>query len=219
MIRCPSRPSFSLLLPNPASPSLNLRDLTGFDNTGNVRLWPGSEGLALLLLKESARVRHKVVLEVGAGAVGLPSFAAIAAGARQVTATDGNERAVEQLRHLKNFNNLQGTLEVRQLFWGKEAQQQTKYDVILAADCVFFEDRHEKLLITLKDSLNEDGEVVMCCPERKGSLNKWRERVREDGFFEIVERSDFAAAIEAALVYKPLDLDLEWPVLMILKKK
>ncbi|WKX97447.1 hypothetical protein Q1695_013252 [Nippostrongylus brasiliensis] len=123
----------------------SLRHITGFDNTGNVRIWPGGEALAYYLSIRPPLVSGKLVLELGAGLVGLPGFIA-AIYATRVRITDGNEHSVASLKDIAKRNPLPN-VEIELLRWGSGTDEK-KFDLILAADCVFFSEYHEDLVNT-----------------------------------------------------------------------
>ncbi|KAK6061971.1 hypothetical protein COOONC_00363 [Cooperia oncophora] len=120
----------------------SLRHISGFDNTGNVRIWPGGEALAYYLSIRPPLVSGKLVLELGAGLVGLPGFIA-AIYATRVRITDGNEHSVASLRDIAKRNPLPN-VEIEQLRWGVGTEER-KFDLILAADCVFFSEYYGDL--------------------------------------------------------------------------
>ena len=66
------------------------------DNTGNVRVWPSEEFLAVWCLVEDERWKDKSVLELGAGKSGLAGLAISSLNtAKSVIITDGNEECVQ----------------------------------------------------------------------------------------------------------------------------
>ncbi|KAK6031018.1 hypothetical protein OSTOST_02835 [Ostertagia ostertagi] len=77
----------------------SLRHISGFDNTGNVRIWPGGEALAYYLSIRPPLVSGKLVLELGAGLVGLPGFIA-AIYATRVSVLKSADDVSEEFRML-----------------------------------------------------------------------------------------------------------------------
>jgi predicted nicotinamide N-methyase len=63
-----------------------------------------------------------------------------------------------------------------------------KWDVIVGADCLFFENFHNDLLRLLDDVLSSDGVALLFQPRRAGSMNRFIEKaVEKDFFIEIKE--------------------------------
>ncbi|CAJ0604786.1 unnamed protein product [Cylicocyclus nassatus] len=156
----------------------SLRHIAGFDNTGNVRIWPGGEALAYYLSIRPPLVSGKLVLELGAGLIGLPGFIA-AIYATRVRITDGNEHSVASLRDIAKRNPLPN-VEIELLRWGAGPDEK-KFDLILAADCVFFAEYHEDLVSVLKAA----DDVV--------------QRLREDGVGQTSFHPDVIAQVSALI--------------------
>ena len=74
-----------------------IEDLMGFNNTGNVCIWPAEEILAHFVLSRYAEFTGKCVLEIGAGMSGLAGlFLAKKCGdLERMVITDGNPQSVE----------------------------------------------------------------------------------------------------------------------------
>lgn len=74
-------------------------ELIGFNNTGNVCVWPSEECLAYYLLKNREICRSRRVLELGGGMSCLAGvIAAKYCNPSGVTLTDGNVTSVENVR-------------------------------------------------------------------------------------------------------------------------
>lgn len=92
--------------------SLKLQDLTGFNNTGNICVWPSEEVMAGYCMENLHLFQGKKVLELGAGMTGLAGLVVAQACAPQhVCITDGNEKSVENLDIILDENQKQGLIE------------------------------------------------------------------------------------------------------------
>lgn len=95
-------------------PSLTVQDLAGFDNSGNVRLWPCEELLAYLIYGPlQHRVRKTKILELGAGMTALAGLVVIwnsylefrnLEHESEIHLTDGNERCVANIGEVVKRN-------------------------------------------------------------------------------------------------------------------
>ncbi|KAF1765834.1 hypothetical protein GCK72_005787 [Caenorhabditis remanei] len=165
---------------------------SGFDNTGNVRIWPGSEALAWLILKDSSSIlaRGNRILELGAGFLGLSSFL-IAKKFPETTVwiTDGNLESINSLKQIRNANpDFLNRVHVQQLIWGQDQLKTSRFNTILAADCVFFTEHHESLMKCIHSHLAPNGNAVISSPRRKQSLQKFLDYVQNawsDEFSEL----------------------------------
>ena len=85
--------------------SLKLQDLTGFNNTGNICVWPSEEVLAAYCLENLHLFHEKSILELGAGMTGLAGLiVSQTANPKHVLITDGNENSIENLNIVINEN-------------------------------------------------------------------------------------------------------------------
>jgi predicted nicotinamide N-methyase len=134
---------------------------TDYDLTGQV-IWPGATVLAEYLLTHSSIIQGKTVLELGAG-TGLTGLF-ISHLTYWVILTDGNEIVMNVLS--KNVEFARGKCSAVQVEWGKEALEREgypgKYEVIIGADVVYWEDSIEPLYHTVKALLAQKGKFVMC---------------------------------------------------------
>ncbi|EDW04924.1 GH23832 [Drosophila grimshawi] len=77
---------------------LTANDLMGFNNTGNICVWPSEEALTALVLSDLAAYRGKWILELGGGFTSLAGLMlAKYAKPYAVHLTDGNEVSVENV--------------------------------------------------------------------------------------------------------------------------
>lgn len=100
-------------------------------------LWPSALGLAEYILTHPQLIRHKKVIEIGAG-LGLPAIVCNTLDAQRVVATDLLPDALAYCKKNAALNNSDTKLEVEVLDWPRQMQHLSdNYDVILAADIVY----------------------------------------------------------------------------------
>ncbi|KAK4463464.1 putative methyltransferase-domain-containing protein [Cladorrhinum samala] len=137
------------------------------------QLWPAGMLLAKHMLRyHRNELRSARVLELGAGGgiVGLT----IAKGCRidqPLYITDMKDME-SLMRHNIDLNELNDRVEARILNWGEPLSEEIvefKPDIILAADCVYFEPAFPLLLQTLKDllALTPTATVFFCFKKRR----------------------------------------------------
>ena len=146
-------------------------------------LWHGAGALAHHLTANPACVAGARVLELGAGAAGLPSFAAAAAGAASVTATDGHSSVVDLLRSNVEANAEWGAappggsgaaaMHVARLRWGNGgdvAPFAAGCDVVLAADVVYYAGCLPDLFRTVRSAMAPGGLALLCHVADRGAV-------------------------------------------------
>lgn len=94
-----------------------------------------------------------------------------------ITITDGNPKSVETLEMVKKQNLIEkdNEISVEQLQWSIEENPKfkSKFDLIIGADILFFEDYHKELLKTLENCIKSDGIILLLNPSRGNSSNRF----------------------------------------------
>ncbi|KAH9943016.1 putative methyltransferase-domain-containing protein [Epithele typhae] len=131
--------------------------------------WPAGEVLSAYIAHRGA-LEGKVVVELGSG-TGLVGLVAGRLGA-QVWITD--QAPLLPIMHQNvALNNLQASVTVAELNWGEPLPAEIpRPDVILAADCVYFEPAFPLLVQTLAALVSDRSTEVLFCykKRRKASL-------------------------------------------------
>ena len=162
--------------------STSLEALMGFNNTGNICVWPSEEVLAFYCLKYSKQFEGKAVCELGCGMTGLAGVTlACTQLPSRVLLTDGNETSVENVKEIldknrANFGRAAVSAEV--LLWDKDFLQNTsphgsQFDCVICADCLFFEDVHNHLAQVIIKLLKPTGTALLLAPQRSGTFDKF----------------------------------------------
>ena len=153
------------------------------------RVWPCARALAEWLThsQEAPALEGCAVLELGAGC-GLSGLAAWLAGAR-VCLTELAEN-VPRLQELVAFNQAASMVTVAALDWTQPlpaAISAARWDVILAADCVFWAELFTPLLITLRTLVESSARqgaaprVILCMTDRAGRLQAFKDAAQSAG--------------------------------------
>ncbi|XP_057325782.1 calmodulin-lysine N-methyltransferase [Microplitis mediator] len=224
-------------------------ELIGFNNTGNVCVWPSEECLAYYLLNNQNICRDKVVLELGGGMSCLAGvFVAKYCGPAGVTLTDGNVTSVDNVRCIVARNNMEDSVKCGVVQWARAAAALRKtangnrvqttwcsesgddsrrteglYDVILSADCLFFDDVRLDLIETIYGWLADDGIALMMAPKRGTTFQKFAEAAVKRGFLarqmELYDNRVWSRHLELLQHNHEYSADLHYPVLLELTKQ
>lgn len=203
------------------------KEFQGVDNTGNVRVWPSEEVLThWCLTQKRIDLKNKRICELGAGMTGLAGLACAKAGGREVLLTDGNPTAVDNLAIGIEESRLSLTTKASKLRWDRSRTAEElletydgPYDVILAADCLFFDEFHIDLVHTIKSLLAQTGVCILIQPRRGSTLSDFLRLAAQD--FVVTEIENYDDKVEK-LHQKYLEddtylPDLHFPVLIELK--
>lgn len=171
------------------------------------------------------------VIEIGGGRTCLAGVCIAAnCDAASVVLTDGNEKCVQNIKDIicKNRPNmLCSSVTSSVVRWDNQAtfeQHQSKFDYLLAADCLFFEDVQLQLVQAILYLLKPGGQALLFAPHRGDTLKTFV-ALCEDKFSKISlsEPSQYSKIVEnyhkSALssnqLYNP---NLHKPILLILQK-
>ncbi|XP_042221420.1 calmodulin-lysine N-methyltransferase-like isoform X1 [Homarus americanus] len=200
--------------------------LTGFNNTGNVCIWPSEEILTYYCLDNLSIFSGKSVLELGGGMTCLAGMLVAASGEpSKMVLTDGNALSVNNVKVSLQRNYLPMETYTRVLRWGvpdEVSPHQGKFDVAMCADCLFFDEGRESLLSTLLKVLRPGGTALVVAPSRSGTFQTFASMCRPHFMVAVVEKYD---QVVDQHVQKQTTMDpyynknLHFPLLMILKKK
>ena len=123
-------------------PKFSVEEINGFNNTGNVCIWPSEECLSIYCLENRELFRAKSVIEIGAGMTGLAGLiVSQACSSRAVTLTDGNEVSVKNLAAIIKENKLEENVTSHVLKWedtNKYEKMKAQYDIAVCSDCFNF---------------------------------------------------------------------------------
>jgi len=139
------------------------------------RVWPASAELALHV---AGVVRGKRVVELGAGA-GLAGLASAVLGAARVVLTDLPEN-LPLLQRNAARNGLD--VVVAAFDWLTPTTLGERFDVVLAADCVFWPELMVPLLNAIEAVAAPDAVVLIAVTHRLGRTEAFFEQLRQRGW-------------------------------------
>lgn len=182
-----SQDTYSLNIRHPTR-SFTAAELMGFNNTGNICVWPSEEVLAYYILCNLKYFSGKTVLELGGGMTCLAGLmVAKYTTAANIHVTDGNISAIDNVQFIVKHNGLENRMTCSVLQWGDIRNRPvdkhiSAYDIILSADCLFFDEARQDLIETIWALLNEGGTALVMAPRRGRTYEKFAEEAKMRGF-------------------------------------
>lgn len=162
--------------------TFSAEDLMGFNNTGNICIWPSEETLGYFVCSNLEIFRDKNVIELGGGMSCLAGlFAARYGNAKNVLVTDGNKVSVENVQVTLKCNDFTVPVKSCILEWSNHSLSE-QYDVVLCADCLFFDDARADLINCLWRCLSSAGVAYIMAPQRGNTLDMFIKQSEEKGF-------------------------------------
>lgn len=203
---------------------LTAKELMGFNNTGNICIWPSEEILTFYILSNVDLFQGKEILEIGGGMTCLAGVALSKYGKpKKVHLTDGNTVSVENVRKIIGRNQLDETkVSAYQLNWNDYGSIKDKFDVVLSADCLFFDETRSVLVETIWHSLKDGGVALVMAPRRGNTLDSFVQQAVNKGFCCILQTyyheivwKQHVKFIQSRPEY---DENIHYPILLILTK-
>ncbi|KIK99697.1 hypothetical protein PAXRUDRAFT_465335 [Paxillus rubicundulus Ve08.2h10] len=128
--------------------------------------WPAGDVLAnYLTIRGEAYCKGRTILELGSGTGLVGLVAAILGG--NVWITD-QAPLLDIMRANVRLNHLESSVVVSELNWGEALSSEIpRPDIILAADCVYFEPAFPLLVDTLSELATARTEILFCYKKRR----------------------------------------------------
>ncbi|XP_057651992.1 calmodulin-lysine N-methyltransferase [Diorhabda carinulata] len=202
--------------------TFSAEDLMGFNNTGNICIWPSEETLSYFVCSNLEIFRDKNVIELGGGMSCLAGlFAAKYGRAKSVLVSDGNKVSVENVQITLKCNEFGSEVSCAILEWSSSVIKD-QYDVVLCADCLFFDDARTDLINCLWCCLANNGTAYIMAPQRGTTLNMFIKQSEEKGFTckMILRYSDVVWDKRLALLDNcDFDDNIHYPILIEVTKE
>jgi len=140
-----------------------------------------------------AMFHDKEVIELGAGAAGLPSMALaklvnneISVRPSSIIATDGVDEIVGVLEGNVVRNNLESSIHVHHLDWNHlQPHMHLAVDTIIFSDCIYNEEGADALHNAVLHLLRKGGFVLGVLPDFRVGLNDFETKMKQSGFVPV----------------------------------
>ncbi|EMD41005.1 hypothetical protein CERSUDRAFT_111574 [Gelatoporia subvermispora B] len=160
-----SYPTYTGDVPNPVVIKLSVDASPG---CGGIA-WPAGEVLSRYIARRGS-LKGKRIVELGSG-TGLVGLVAGVLGARTCI-TDQAPLLEIMLRNVA-MNALESSVAVKELNWGEPLPSDiSRPDIVLAADCVYFEPAFPLLVKTLAHLVADDSTEVLFCYKKRRKADK-----------------------------------------------
>lgn len=200
--------------------------LIGFNNTGNICIWPSEEALAYYVLHHLSAFHQRRVLELGGGMTCLAGlFLAKYTEAKFVHLTDGNDLSVQNANEMLTQNMIAAEENVMcsALKWENVGivPVDAQYDCIISADCLFFDSDRSSFVNALWQFMKPTGFGLIMAPGRGDTLNIFLQQANQKGFIchvrKCYNRIIWQKHLEL-LETSVYDEDIHYPVLIEVTK-
>ncbi|XP_031624137.1 calmodulin-lysine N-methyltransferase [Contarinia nasturtii] len=163
-------------------------NLIGYNNTGNICIWPSEEALAYHVLHHLSAFHQLRVLELGGGMTCLAGlFIAKYTQANFVHLTDGNDLSIQNANRMlaqNTANNSTTKIMCSVLKWEniENVHDDAQYDCIISADCLFFDSARSSFINALWLFMRPTGIALVMAPCRGDTLNIFLQEAAQKGF-------------------------------------
>lgn len=205
---------------------VSLEAMMGFNNTGNICIWPAEEVLAYHCVEHRESFKGASVCELGCGMTGLAGLLLACTHApSHVLITDGNEMSVKNVKEILEANKERfGDTSVSSdvLLWDSSAlneEYSEKFDYVICADCLFFEDLHHELVLVIRKLLkSNEGTALIFAPKRGSTLEQFC-RIAER-YFHVEQSLYYDDKVWRVHKERPRDYnsDLHYPLKIVMRK-
>lgn len=206
---------------------VSLEAMVGFNNTGNICIWPAEEVLAYHCLEHRQLFQGANVCELGCGMTGLAGLMlACTHMPSHVLLTDGNEVSITNVRDIVEVNKQcfgDTNVSCDVVKWESASLKEDyfgKYDYVISADCLFFEDLHHELISVIKNLLKpNEGTALIFAPRRGKTLEQFCTVAEE--FFQVEKNLYYSGKVWKVHQEKPYGYkaELHYPLYVVLKKR